>query len=159
VPSVDTAGKPLAVPLPPQLGRQLNGLRPPPTVSAARRLWLHPCTGIELFCIAGQKAMCGGAIPVVVPCMAMSETIRCALQLCTVCPPHVPCTFVHGKIYPGFHAAHATCVVCMSRTCAADHSNLDPICADSHWPSAWPALGPVAAPHSMQHMACARQQQ
>lgn len=38
--------------------------------------WLHPCTGIELQCIAGMKAQAAGCIPVVVPAMALAETIK-----------------------------------------------------------------------------------
>lgn len=38
--------------------------------------WLHPCTGAELQCIAGLKAQAAGCIPVVIPAMALEETIE-----------------------------------------------------------------------------------
>jgi len=42
--------------------------------------WLHPCTGIELFCISGQKAIAAGCIPVFYPFMALDETIKCGVR-------------------------------------------------------------------------------
>jgi hypothetical protein len=39
------------------------------------QFWLHPCTGIELFCVSGYKAQIAGCIPVIIPTMALSETI------------------------------------------------------------------------------------
>jgi hypothetical protein len=44
------------------------------------QFWLHPCTGIELFCISGFKAQTAGCIPVVVPKMALEETIFCGIK-------------------------------------------------------------------------------
>lgn len=40
--------------------------------------WLHPMTesGIELYCISGKKAQAAGAIPVVIPRMALKETVK-----------------------------------------------------------------------------------
>jgi len=38
--------------------------------------WLHPCQGIELFCISAVKAQCAGCIPVVVPNMALETTVK-----------------------------------------------------------------------------------
>lgn len=38
--------------------------------------WVHPCQGIELFCIAGYKAQVAGCIPIVIPNMALIETIK-----------------------------------------------------------------------------------
>lgn len=38
--------------------------------------WLYPCTGNELYCITGQKAQAAGCIPVIIPHMALSETVR-----------------------------------------------------------------------------------
>ncbi|HXB11095.1 MAG TPA: glycosyltransferase, partial [Bacteroidia bacterium] len=38
--------------------------------------WLHPCNGGELYCITGIKAQVSGCIPVVIPRMALSETVR-----------------------------------------------------------------------------------
>ena len=38
--------------------------------------WLHPGDGVELFCISGYKAQTAGCIPVVVPNMALAETIK-----------------------------------------------------------------------------------
>jgi glycosyltransferase involved in cell wall biosynthesis len=39
-------------------------------------IWSYPCKGGELFCIAGIKAQAAGAVPVIVPEMALTETIR-----------------------------------------------------------------------------------
>lgn len=38
--------------------------------------WLHPCQGIELFCISAAKAQVAGCIPVVVPNMALDTTVK-----------------------------------------------------------------------------------
>jgi len=40
------------------------------------QFWVHPCTGIELFCVSGYKAQIAGCIPVVIPTMALSETVK-----------------------------------------------------------------------------------
>lgn len=40
------------------------------------QFWLHPGQGVELFCISGIKAQAAGCIPVVVPNMALAETIK-----------------------------------------------------------------------------------
>jgi len=40
------------------------------------KYWLHPCQGVELFCISGYKAMCAKCIPIYIPNMALSETIK-----------------------------------------------------------------------------------
>lgn len=45
-------------------------------------LWLHPCTGVELYCIAGRKAQAAGCIPVYFPRMALSETVEAGLSSC-----------------------------------------------------------------------------
>lgn len=39
-------------------------------------IWCHPCNGGELFCIVGIKAQAAGCVPVVIPTMALSETVR-----------------------------------------------------------------------------------
>lgn len=39
------------------------------------QFWLHPCTGIELYCMAAVKAMAAQCIPVYYPAMALRETI------------------------------------------------------------------------------------
>lgn len=39
-------------------------------------LWLHPCSGGELFGISGIKAQAAGAVPVYFPTMALAETVR-----------------------------------------------------------------------------------
>jgi len=44
------------------------------------KFWLHPCQGVELFCIAGVKAQASGCIPVVVPNMALKETIKWGIK-------------------------------------------------------------------------------
>lgn len=39
-------------------------------------IWLHPCSGGELFGISGIKAQAAGAIPVYFPTMALAETVQ-----------------------------------------------------------------------------------
>lgn len=39
-------------------------------------VWCHPCTGGELYCMTGKKAQVAGCIPVIIPTMALSETVR-----------------------------------------------------------------------------------
>lgn len=39
-------------------------------------LWLHPCSGGELFCITGIKAQAAGCWPVYFPVMALQETVK-----------------------------------------------------------------------------------
>ncbi len=38
--------------------------------------WLHPCQGIELFCVSAVKAQVAGCVPVVVPNMALETTVK-----------------------------------------------------------------------------------
>lgn len=38
--------------------------------------WLHPCTGGELFGITGIKAQAAGCWPIIVPTMALDETVK-----------------------------------------------------------------------------------
>ena len=38
--------------------------------------WCHPCTGVELFCITGLKAQSAGCWPVIIPAMALKETVK-----------------------------------------------------------------------------------
>lgn len=38
-------------------------------------IWCHPCIGGELQCIAGMKAQAAGCIPVIIPTMALAETV------------------------------------------------------------------------------------
>lgn len=38
--------------------------------------WVHPCTGVELFCITGLKAQAAGCWPVIIPAMALQETVH-----------------------------------------------------------------------------------
>lgn len=40
------------------------------------QLWLHPCSGGELFCITGIKAQAAGCWPVYFPVMALQETVK-----------------------------------------------------------------------------------
>ncbi len=42
----------------------------------ASDIWLHPCTGGELYGISGIKAQAAGAIPVYFPTMALAETVK-----------------------------------------------------------------------------------
>jgi len=39
-------------------------------------IWCHPCTGGELYCITGKKAQASGCIPVIIPTMALDETVK-----------------------------------------------------------------------------------
>ena len=40
-------------------------------VYARSGIWAHPCIGVELFCTSALRAQCNGAVPVVMPCMAL----------------------------------------------------------------------------------------
>lgn len=40
------------------------------------QFWLHPGQGVELFCISALKAQAAGCIPVVVPNMALKDTVK-----------------------------------------------------------------------------------
>lgn len=42
-------------------------------------IWVHPCTGGELFGITAVKAQAAGCIPVYYPTMALSETVQAGL--------------------------------------------------------------------------------
>ncbi len=44
------------------------------------KFWLHPCNGVELFCVSALKAQCAKCIPVVVPNMALEETVRYGIK-------------------------------------------------------------------------------
>jgi glycosyltransferase involved in cell wall biosynthesis len=39
-------------------------------------IWCHPCSGGELFGITGIKAQAAGCVPVIIPTMALKETVR-----------------------------------------------------------------------------------
>lgn len=39
-------------------------------------IWCHPCNGGELQCITGLKAQAAGCVPVIIPAMALSETVK-----------------------------------------------------------------------------------
>ncbi len=39
-------------------------------------IWCHPCTGGELYCMVGKKAQAAGCIPVIIPTMALAETVE-----------------------------------------------------------------------------------
>lgn len=38
-------------------------------------IWCHPCTGGELYCMVGKKAQAAACIPVIIPTMALAETV------------------------------------------------------------------------------------
>jgi glycosyltransferase involved in cell wall biosynthesis len=40
------------------------------------KVWVHPGLGVELFCISALKAQAAGCVPVVIPNMALKETVR-----------------------------------------------------------------------------------
>lgn len=42
--------------------------------------WLYPCMGIELYCIAGIRAQAHGCFPIVVPTMALNETVKFGIK-------------------------------------------------------------------------------
>lgn len=44
-------------------------------------IWCHPNTGIELYCMTGIKAQAAGCVPVVIPSMALAETVRHGYKL------------------------------------------------------------------------------
>lgn len=39
-------------------------------------VWCHPCIGGELYCMTGKKAQVSGCIPVIIPIMALNETVE-----------------------------------------------------------------------------------
>lgn len=45
------------------------------------QFWLHPGQGVELFCISAVKAQVAGCIPVVVPNMALAETVKTGVKV------------------------------------------------------------------------------
>lgn len=38
--------------------------------------WCHPASGGELYCMTGKKAQVAGCIPIIIPVMALNETVR-----------------------------------------------------------------------------------
>lgn len=61
-----------------QAGIVLHGgaLPDDPTPFLEAALWAYPCTGGERFCLVAAKAQRLGAVPVVVPTMALRDTVR-----------------------------------------------------------------------------------
>jgi glycosyltransferase involved in cell wall biosynthesis len=47
---------------------------------ARSRFWLHPGQRVELFCISALKAQQSGCIPIVVPNMALAETVKTGIK-------------------------------------------------------------------------------
>ena len=43
---------------------------------ASSGVWAHLCTGVELFCTSAVRTQCNGAVPVVIPCMAVQGTVK-----------------------------------------------------------------------------------
>lgn len=43
---------------------------------ASSDIWCHPATGNELYCMTGVKAQVAGCVPVIIPNMALGETVR-----------------------------------------------------------------------------------
>lgn len=41
-------------------------------------IWAYPCNGGELYCMTGIKAQAAGCVPVIVPTMALQETVKYA---------------------------------------------------------------------------------
>lgn len=46
------------------------------TIYNTSDIWIHPCSGGELFCMAAVKAQVAQAVPVYYPVMALTETVR-----------------------------------------------------------------------------------
>jgi glycosyltransferase involved in cell wall biosynthesis len=46
----------------------------------ASDIWIHPCSGGELFGITAVKAQAAGCVPVYFPIMALSETVKAGIQ-------------------------------------------------------------------------------
>lgn len=40
------------------------------------QIWCHPCNGGELYCMTGIKAQASGCWPVIIPTMALAETVK-----------------------------------------------------------------------------------
>lgn len=57
-------------------------------------LWTYPCNGNETFCISALKAQGSGAIPVVINCSALKETVRHG-YLCSS-PEEYPATLMRA---------------------------------------------------------------
>jgi hypothetical protein len=47
---------------------------------SSSRFWLHPATGVELYCLSGIEAQALGCIPFYVPHMALPETVRYGIK-------------------------------------------------------------------------------
>lgn len=45
-------------------------------VYRSSEVWCHPCNGGELYCMTGIKAQASGCWPVIIPTMALSETVK-----------------------------------------------------------------------------------
>lgn len=43
-------------------------------------VWCHPASGGELYCLTGIKAQASGCVPVIIPTMALKETVRFGLK-------------------------------------------------------------------------------
>ena len=39
-------------------------------------VWAYPCTGVEMYCQTATKAQAAGCVPVVIPFMALKETVK-----------------------------------------------------------------------------------
>ncbi len=44
------------------------------------QFWLHPCQGVELFCISALKAQASGCIPIIIPNMALADTVQWGIK-------------------------------------------------------------------------------
>ena len=49
-------------------------------VYASAGVWAYPCAGVELFCTSAVRAQCNGAVPVVIPCMALQDTVKFGIK-------------------------------------------------------------------------------
>lgn len=65
--------------VPPQQGIINLGLVDEITMNeiyATSEIWAYPCSGVELYCMTGVKAQVAGCYPVIIPYMALAETVK-----------------------------------------------------------------------------------
>lgn len=48
-------------------------------------MWVYPCSGNELYCMTGVKAQAAGCVPLVIPHMALDETIKAGVKSTPEC--------------------------------------------------------------------------
>lgn len=85
---------------------------------AEAEIWVHPGEGIELCCVAALEAQAARCVPVVVPSMALSETVQVGLRAMASedLPSAMRLALLEGL--PGWEGAEGTWKTC-TRTTAA----------------------------------------